>query len=89
MRYFASGGHQNTKIPEINAKIDYYDILSCKYGDHDSIIKKNFYELAKKYHPDTLESDVKQKKIVLTPDIKQLYEEKFKRISAAYEILGD
>jgi DnaJ-class molecular chaperone len=44
-------------------------------------IKKKFYELAKKYHPDSTEGQ--------SASIKKAYEEKFKNISIAYEILSD
>jgi DnaJ-class molecular chaperone len=42
----------------------------------DSDIKKAYYKLAQKYHPDKAPGDKKA-------------EEKFKQISAAYEVLKD
>ena len=53
---------------------EYYDILGLKEGSDKNEIKKAYRSLSKKYHPD------------LNPNNKQA-EEKFKKISEAYEIL--
>jgi DnaJ-class molecular chaperone len=65
----------------INASVDYYKVLGLKNSADEDQIKKNFYELAKKYHPDSTEG--------LCPQTKLYYEENFKKISNAYEVLSD
>ena len=55
---------------------DPYQILGIAKTATDSSIKKAYRELAKKYHPD------------LAPDDK-IIADKFKEVSAAYNILGD
>lgn len=57
----------------INSSKDYYKILGITKTANTSEIKKTFYSLAKKYHPDVNKGN----------------EEKFKEINEAYEILGD
>lgn len=47
----------------------------------DAEIKKNFYDLAKKYHPDQ-QGDACE-------ELKLINKEKFQRVQAAYEILSD
>lgn len=54
---------------------DYYRILGVNKGCLDNEIKKSYYKLAKKWHPDKNGSP--------------LAEEKFKEINKAYEILSD
>eukprot|EP00112_Aurelia_sp_Birch-Aquarium-sp1_P022497 Seg636.2 transcript_id=Seg636.2/GoldUCD/mRNA.D3Y31 product="DnaJ subfamily A member 3 mitochondrial" protein_id=Seg636.2/GoldUCD/D3Y31 len=56
-------------------KKSYYDILGVQKGASQRDIKKSYYELAKKYHPDTN----KDKEA----------EAKFQEIQQAYEILSD
>jgi DnaJ-class molecular chaperone len=56
-------------------KRDYYNILGVSRGCHESEIKKSYYKLAKKWHPDKNSSP--------------LAEEKFKEINKAYEVLSD
>lgn len=55
---------------------DYYSVLGVKKDSSDAEIKKNYRNLAKKYHPDKHKGDTKA-------------EERFKSISEAYDILGD
>lgn len=59
-------------------KQNYYEILEVDKNASPEIIKKAYSTLAKKYHPD-LQND----------DVKHLYEEKLKLINEAYEILSD
>jgi DnaJ-class molecular chaperone len=61
-------------------KINYYNILGLKESAKEHEIKKAFYALAKKYHPDSNGDDTHKSK---------LHEEKFKEVSSAYEVLGD
>lgn len=61
--------------------MDYYSILGLKTCANEEDIKKNFYDLAKKYHPDSTEG--------LSDQVKETYSEKFKKISNAYEVLSD
>lgn len=59
-------------------KQNYYEILEVDKNASPEIIKKAYTTLAKKYHPD-LQDD----------DVKHLYEEKLKLINEAYETLSD
>ncbi len=58
---------------------DYYKILEVNKDASPEIIAKVYKILAKKYHPDLQDDNIK----------KELYEEKFKEISEAYEILSN
>src|SRR3989344_4417173 len=52
---------------------DYYEVLGVKKGASKDEIKKAFYKLAHKYHPDKKEGD----------------EKKFKEVNEAYQVLSD
>jgi molecular chaperone DnaJ len=54
-------------------KKDYYEILGVAKGATKDEIKKAFYKLAHKYHPDKKEGD----------------EKKFKEVNEAYQVLSD
>lgn len=55
-------------------KNDYYKLLGITPKISEKDMKKAYYQLAKKYHPDTAGSE---------------FEDKFKNISSAYEVLSD
>ena len=57
-------------------KKDYYDVLGVTRNTSAKDIKKAYYELAKKYHPDTNKNDPNAAK-------------KFQEVSEAYEVLSD
>lgn len=67
-RGFHSSKHLNAK--------DYYQILGVAKNAAAKDIKKAYYQLAKKYHPDTNKDD---------PDAGR----KFQEVSEAYEVLSD
>lgn len=54
---------------------DYYKVLGVKKGESSGDIKKAYYQLAKKYHPDTNKEDGAA--------------ERFQEIQEAYEVLSD
>ncbi|XP_066245601.1 protein tumorous imaginal discs, mitochondrial-like isoform X1 [Euwallacea similis] len=58
------------------AKQDYYELLGVGRNASSAEIKKAYYKLAKKYHPDVNKDDPQAQK-------------KFQEASEAYEILGD
>ncbi|KAG8506461.1 DnaJ subfamily A member 3, mitochondrial, partial [Galemys pyrenaicus] len=58
------------------AKEDYYQTLGVPRNASQKDIKKAYYQLAKKYHPDTNKDDPKAK-------------EKFSQLAEAYEVLSD
>lgn len=60
-----------------NPKKDYYSILGVEKEADESTIKKAYYKLAQKHHPDK------------NPDNRNESESKFKEISEAYGILSD
>ena len=59
--------------------MDYYQILDIEYGSSTKEIKKHYYKLAKKYHPDKVEH--------LGEEHKKGAEDKFKQVQKAYEQL--
>lgn len=65
VRFFSSG-----------AKRDLYEVLGVPRSANKAEIKKSYFKLAKKYHPDTNKDD-------------ETAAEKFKEATAAYETLSD
>lgn len=58
------------------ARQDYYEVLGVAKNASAKDIKKAYYQLAKKYHPDTNKDDPNASK-------------KFQQVSEAYEVLSD
>ncbi|XP_013784424.1 protein tumorous imaginal discs, mitochondrial-like [Limulus polyphemus] len=57
-------------------KRDYYEVLGVARNASQKDIKKSYYQLAKKFHPDTNRGDSEAAK-------------KFQEVSEAYEVLSD
>lgn len=56
------------------ARKDYYKILNISRNSSPAEIKKAYYQLAKKYHPDTNKGD-------------RASQEKFSEVAEAYEVM--
>lgn len=65
-----------TRAFSSSSKRDFYDVLSVDRGADKAGIKKAYFKLAKKYHPDTNKDDASA-------------EGKFKEATEAYEVLSD
>jgi serine/threonine protein kinase/curved DNA-binding protein CbpA len=61
---------------------DYYDVLEVSPGASDEEIKKGYYAMAKKYHPD-------RHHLPQLREVQGLLEELFARVTAAYQELSD
>ena len=57
--------------------MNYYHILQVDRNATTKQIKKHYYKLARKYHPDLVAN--------LGPEHSKAAEEKFKKVQAAYE----
>lgn len=57
---------------------EYYDVLGVDKTSDPQTIKKAYYQLSRKYHPDRLQGEEKE-----------IGEEKIKEINHAYEVLSD
>ena len=66
---------------KIDPNINYYATIGLQNNACEDEIKSNYYALAKKYHPDSTEG--------LSFSSKREFEDKFKSVTAAYEILSD
>ena len=69
----------NGPVNEPDLEVDYYKILGVPYGASPEEIKKAYYELMKKYHPDRFAS--------LSPEFQELANQKAKMINNAYSYL--
>jgi len=72
-RHFSNHRHFSTSS---QLSSDYYKILGVPKNADQKQIKKAYYQLAKKYHPDSNKDDPNASK-------------KFQEVSEAYEVLGD
>jgi molecular chaperone DnaJ len=61
------------EVPKFDPQKNYYDILGVNKNTSDADLKRSYYQLAKKYHPDS------------NPGL----EAKFKEINEAYTVLSD
>jgi curved DNA-binding protein CbpA len=66
------------KLPSL----DYYQIFNVSRGASESEIKKIYFDMARKYHPDSFERD-------LPPELRKKIEDVFNKITKAYETLSD
>jgi curved DNA-binding protein CbpA len=62
--------------------LDYYQIFDVSRGASESEIKKVYFDMARKYHPDSFERD-------LPPELRKKIEDVFDVITKAYETMMD
>lgn len=74
-------------LPDFDYRINYYEALGISDKATEPEIKKAFYALAKKYHPDANSHKASEKAAFKAGE--NFHEEKFKQISNAYDVLGD
>ena len=67
---------------DYNVDLDYYRVLQVEQNATPEQIKKAFFSLAKKYHPDT-------KKALHDKDVEEVFTEKYREINEAHRILMD
>lgn len=67
-----------TAFQDFDYRVNYYEALGVHDRATEAEVKRAFYALAKKYHPDANSGK---------PDTS--HEERFKQISNAYDVLGD
>lgn len=66
----------HTSVHSMDSKRDYYDVLGVSRSADKADIKKAYYKLAKKLHPDANKDDPKAS-------------EKFSEVQNAYDTLSD
>jgi tetratricopeptide (TPR) repeat protein len=62
--------------------LDYYQILEVGPDADPAVIKKSYFQLARKYHPDLFDRNLK-------PEVKEKIDEVFDTITKAYHTLSD
>jgi serine/threonine protein kinase/curved DNA-binding protein CbpA len=83
-----SSGQEKELLAEITAKhaslesVDYYRLLEVSPGASDEEIKKGYYAMAKKYHPDRHHHPHLR-------EVQGLLEELFAKVTVAYQELSD
>jgi len=76
------------RLPEVEALADklsslnYYELFEVSRGASEDEIKKVYFDMARKYHPDSFERD-------LPPELRKKIEDVFDHITKAYETLTD
>ena len=58
---------------------EFYEVLNCKADDSFETIRKNYLELVRQYHPDTISHQ--------SPSLVTHYSDKFQTIKQAYEMI--
>ncbi len=64
------------------SSLDYYQIFNVSRGASEGEIKKIYFDMARKYHPDSFERD-------LPSELRKKIEDVFDKITKAYETLTD
>jgi curved DNA-binding protein CbpA len=70
------------EMSKIFESMNYYQILNVDRDAEINSVKKAYFSLARKYHPDLFDRN-------LSPEIKEIIEEVFDKISKSYSTLSD